>query len=216
MRIRMNEAITEESILLYGDDGTLGEVPLADALRIARSRSMDLVEEWERPRHRPGGAVVCRLLRVQQPLLWEDAAGGSPDRTDGPELDPELWFNTAHCDGRHYLLGNGQTFRGRLHAWCPSKQLGFRVSMSEIADCSKETTYFLKGFLAGQEPGPPVDDDGDLLPPGDPEYRAWVHATELFRQTGSWNERFRICEQCGARLLPSNPKPTCWHAHQPR
>jgi Translation initiation factor IF-3, N-terminal domain len=218
MRVRMNEAITEESVLLYGDDGTLAEVPLADALQLARDRSMDLVEEWERPRPpRPGGAVVCRLLRVGRPLVWERTADASAARGgDGPELDPELWFHTEHCEGRHYVLGNGHTFRGRIHAWCPAKRLGFRVSKSDITECSRETTYYVQGLLAGQEPAPPVNDEGDLLPSGDPEYRAWVHATELFRQTGMWNDRFRSCEVCGARLLPSNPKPTCWNAHEPR
>lgn len=213
MRIRMNEAITEESVWL-SDDGTLQQVPLADALRIAKSRSMDLVEVWEWPRRRPEHAVVCHLLRIQRPLVWEDTTGGSARRAGDPELDPDLWFETSHCKGHHYLLGNGHTFEGRLHAWCPSKKVSFRVSKSEIGDCSRETTYFLKGFLTGQEPAPPVDDDDDLLPPDDPEYRAWVHATELFRETGSWNTRFRTCEVCGARLLPANPKPTCWHEHR--
>lgn len=50
MPFRTNEEITEETVLLYGDDGTLGEISVADALQLARSRSMDLVEEWERPR----------------------------------------------------------------------------------------------------------------------------------------------------------------------
>ncbi|HWO22668.1 MAG TPA: hypothetical protein VNO30_28105 [Kofleriaceae bacterium] len=216
MRVRMNEAITEESVLLYGDDGTLAGISRADALALARSRAMDLVEEWERPQPRRAGAVVCRLLRVQHPLVWESSAEASVDRGGGPELDPDLWFVTAHCEGRHYVLGNGHTFRGRIHAWCPAKQLGFRVSKSDITECSRETAYYVRGLLAGQEPAAPVDDEGDLLPPDDPEYRAWVHATKLFGQTGSWNERVRLCEVCGARLWPSNPKPTCWDAHQAR
>jgi hypothetical protein len=216
MRVRMNEAITEESVLLYGDDGTLAEVSLEDALRLARTRSMDLVEEHERPRVLRGGAVVCRLLRLQRPVVWEGAAAGRSERTDEPPLDPELWFHTDHCEGRHYLVGNPHTFPGRLAAWCPSKRIGFCVSKSEIAECSRETSYYLKGFLAGQEPAPPVSDEGDPLPPDDPEDRAWARAAELFQRTGSWNARFRICEVCGARLLPSNTKSTCEHAHVPR
>ena len=216
MRIRLNEAITEETVLLYGEDGKLGEVPLADALRIAGARSMDLVEEWERPRPPRGGVVVCRLLRIPRPLIWEGGADPSAEQTDEPELDPDLWFTTEHCEVRHYLLGNPHTFRGRLSAWCPSKRRSFCVSKSEIKDCSRETSYFLKGFLSGQESRAPLDDDGDLLPPDDPEYQAWALATELFRRTGSWNDRFRICDRCGARLLPSNPEPTCWYAHERR
>ena len=135
------------------------------------------------------------------------------EQTDEPELDPDLWFTTENCEVRHYLLGNPHTFRGRLSAWCPSKRRSFCVSKSEIKDCSRETSYFLKGFLSGQESRAPLDDDGDLLPPDDPEYQAWARATELFHQTGSWNDRFRICDRCGAWLLPSNPEPTCWYAH---
>lgn len=214
MRIRLNEAITEETVLLYGDDGKLGPVPLADALRIASSRSMDLIEEWERPRQWRRGAVVCRLLRIPRPLVWEGGASErSDDRSDAPELDPDLWFTTEHCEVRHYILGSAHTFRGRLSAWCPSKQRSFCVSKSEIRDCSRETSYFLKGFLSGQEAEAPGNEEGDLLPPDDPEYQAWARAAELFRQTGHWNDRFRICDRCGARLLPSNPEPTCWYAH---
>lgn len=218
MRVRMNEAITEETVLLYGDDGKLGEVSLEDALRIARSRSMDLVEEWERPRPPRAGAVVCRLFSLRRPVVWEGAGepSANDERPGEPALDQALWFTTGHCEGRHYLLGNPHTFPGRLSAWCPSMRRGFSVSKSEIAECSNETTYFLQGFLSGQEPGAPSDGEGDLLPPDDPEYRAWIRATALFQETGSWNARFRICERCGARLLPSNSRSTCWAAHGQR
>jgi len=57
---------------------------------------------------------------------------------------------------------------------------------SEITDYSLETTYYRKGFLAGQELAAPVNNKGDLLPPEDPDRQAWIRATELFQQTGSW------------------------------
>lgn len=213
MRVRMNEAIEEESVLLYGDDGTLEEVATADALELARSRAMDLVEEWEPPRPQPArGSVVCRLLDVPKPVVWELV----PEPGAEPELDLALWFHSEGCAERHYLIGNPHTFPGRISAWCPRKMMSYCVSKSEIAECSTETAYFVKGFLSGSEPRAPVDEAGDRMPPSDLEYRAWARATQLFQQTGTWNSRFRICEVCGARLLPSNPRATCWGEHIPR
>jgi hypothetical protein len=216
MRVRINEAIDEEAVLLHGDDGTLQEFPLPEALQLARSRSMDLVEVWERPRRPRVAPVECRLLRLPRPVIWEAGPARGEARHGEPELDQDLWFHTGHCEGRHYLLGNPHTFRGRLSAWCPTKQRSFCVSKSEITECSREASYFLKGFLSGQEIDAPVDEEGDLLPPDDPEYQAWINAIQIFQETGMWNARFRICDLCGARLVPSNPKRTCWQAHEPR
>jgi hypothetical protein len=213
MRIRINEAITEQTVLLYGDDGKLGEMPLVDALRLASSRSMDLVEEWERSTPPRKAAVVCRLLRIPRPLVWEGGADTDVEQDDEPALDPDLWFTSEHCDGRHFILGNAHTFRGRLSAWCPSKKRHFAVSKSEIVGCSRETTYFVNGFVSGQEPDVPLDEEGDRLRPDSPDYQAWARASELFKLTGSWNDRLRLCDRCGARLLPSNPEARCWFAH---
>lgn len=110
-------------------------------------------------------------------MVWEGAGESSAndERPGEPALDPVLWFTTGHCEGRHYLLGNPHTFPGRLSAWCPSMRRGFSVSKSEIAECSNETTYFVKGFLSGQEAGAPSDEAGDLLPPDDASFEPEVH-----------------------------------------
>jgi hypothetical protein len=207
MRNRLNEEITEETILLKGDDGKLSEVSVTEALSLARARGMDLAEVWATPHPAPKATVVCKLLRIRRPLVWEQLP--TDEHSVARELDESLWLRTNHCDGDHFLLGNPHTFPGRLSAWCPSKKQSFCISKSEIAQCSKETSYYLKGFLSGQEPEAPVDDEGDLL-----SMEAWYAATELFQQTGSWNARFRVCSECGARLLPSNPQKTCRVRHQ--
>lgn len=212
MRNRLNEDITDAFVLLYGDDGTLSEVSSAEALSIAKSRGRDLVEEWEPPRAVTRGAVICRIMNVRRPLVWESAPRAI--MTTEPQLDTDLWFEAGHCEGRHYVLvSNPHTFVGRFSAWCPSKKVGFCASKSEVTACSRETTYFLKGLLCGQEPDAPVNDDGDHLPSSDPEYRAWIEATDLLQDTGSWNARFRTCTVCGARLLPANPRTECWRGH---
>lgn len=219
MAIRINEAITDASLMVDAGDGTFAEMSRAAALELAAKEGADLVEVWERPHQRPPGTVFCRVLRLRRPVVWERASGasGATDATSAassPTHDPALWFRHEHCDGMHYVIGNPHTFPGRLSAWCTTKNQRFRVSKSEIAECSRETTYYLKGFLAGQEPGPPVSADGDVLPPDDPEQHAWIDAADLFLETGIWSSQFRICEQCGARLLPSNPREQCWHAHR--
>lgn len=215
MRNRFNEDITEDSVLLYGDDGELREVPREEALNAARSRGLDLVEEWEpAPAQRQRSAVICRVMRVRRPLLWEHVPN-EPATTE-PNVDAALWFEAGHCQGRHYILvSNPHTFVGRFAAWCPTKKVGFCASKSEITACSREAEYFLKGLLCGQEPGAPVNDQDDLLPPTDPEVQAWAQATELLQATGFWNARLRVCRVCGARLLPSNPRDACWGEHLP-
>jgi hypothetical protein len=119
-------------------------------------------------------------------------------------FDERLWFTMgSHCSGRHYLLGNSHTFNGRMLAWCPYKQKSFYVSKLEIDESSVKTQYWVKGFLAGNEPEPPVDETGDALAPDSPQYQRWVATTKLFAETGYWCLGQRQCESCGEELLPS-------------
>ncbi len=120
------------------------------------------------------------------------------------EFDEKLWFlMDGHCEGKHFLLGNAHTFVGRILAWCPTKERSFFVSTSEIEECSLVTRYWVKGFLCGNEPQPPRDENQDLLAPDSKEYQDWLKATKLFAETGYWNETQRNCEACGEALLPS-------------
>jgi hypothetical protein len=213
MSIRVNEQIESETVLLYGEQGALEAVSLDEALKRARSRGMDLVTEWEaKPLRQSSSPPVCLLLPLRKPVVWERA--GREPLPIAPEFDPLLWFETESCPERHFVLvANPHTFPGRFTAWCPTKRISYRGSKSDITVCSREVEYFLKGLLAGQEPDAPTDEEGDLLPPSAPDYLAWVNATSHFQQTGYWNERFRVCASCGARLLPSNPNDACEGAH---
>jgi hypothetical protein len=135
--------------------------------------------------------------------------------TDPPlpaDVDARLWFLMAGCEGRHYLVdGNPHTFHGRMYFYCPPQNVYTRVSKSEIAECSDETKYFIRGFLSGNEPPPPRDDDQDLLDDGDPRFGQWRKAVDVFRDTGYWwSGDTRRCETCGSELLPSGPcDPPC-------
>ena len=120
------------------------------------------------------------------------------------EFNEKLWFLMGeHCEGKHFLLGNAHTFTGRMLAWCPTKERSFFVSKSEIEECSLETEYWVKGFLVGTEPEPPKDENQDLVAPNSEVYQSWLKATELFAETGYWNETKRNCETCGETLLSS-------------
>lgn len=126
------------------------------------------------------------------------------------ELDDE-------CPGPHYILGNGQTFTGRIQAWCPVKRRAFNFSVSEIEGASPEAVFWLRGFLAGNEPVPPDWADALTDPPGEnanrTKYEAalarWREAVGLFGDTGYWAAGERSCDACGHALLPSWPPDLC-------
>ena len=131
-------------------------------------------------------------------------------KKEEPVFDENLWFILGDCcPGKHYLLYNPHTFPGRMRAWCPNKQLGFNVSKSEIKECSLEAHYWIQGFLSGNEPDAPRDENGDYLADDDPNYERWRAAIKQFPETGLWVVQDRTCEVCGQELLPTQPGMTC-------
>ena len=127
-----------------------------------------------------------------------------------PPYDEKLWFTMrSHCAGRHYLLFNPHTFPGRMGAWCPTKQVTFYVSKSEMESCSPEAHYWMMGFLAGNEPAPPRGEDGGYLADDDPQMERWRAAIRQFPETGIWVVSERFCERCGEPLLPTQPGLKC-------
>ncbi|WP_053367952.1 hypothetical protein [Bacillus sp. FJAT-27245] len=120
------------------------------------------------------------------------------------EFEKELWFELkGHCEGRHYIIGNPHTFNGRISAYCLQKDVLFNVSFGEIVNMPQETKYWIKGYLSGNEPSPPVDEDGDVYPPEHEEFIRWQESIDLFHETGYWYAGDRDCEVCGRKLLNS-------------
>jgi hypothetical protein len=109
------------------------------------------------------------------------------------------------------LTGNPHTFHGRMSAWCPAQQVRYIVSLDETTEMSAASRYFIKGFLSGNEPAPPGEDDGNQ-DPGD--LAAWLAAIARFRATGTWLGRWRTCDVCGCVLLPGTADEHCFE-HQP-
>jgi hypothetical protein len=60
-----------------------------------------------------------------------------------------------------------------------------RVSKGEMTAFSQATAYFVRGFLAGSQPRPPVDEDG-LLVQDQAVVEAWRAAVKEYRETGVW------------------------------
>ena len=109
-----------------------------------------------------------------------------------PDVDPRLWFS---CDleptARDYLVGNAHTFTGRMLAYCERKEGSPRYYVSATSvwrDCSDEARYWVAGFLAGAEPQPPRDEDGDWLPPDHADFVAWRAKADAFTDTGQWQD----------------------------
>lgn len=111
--------------------------------------------------------------------------------SDGHDL--RLWFLCDHRDAapgdRDYLIASAHTFPGRILAHCDRKvaPAHYAVSASTVlASCSDEARYWVQGFLAGSEPAPPRDAEGQFLPYDHPVNAAWLARTEIWHATGQW------------------------------
>lgn len=70
----------------------------------------------------------------------------------------------------------------RISAWCAEGQVGFRVSKSELPpEVPVATSYWVQGFLTGNVPRQPDDDDWDS-----PAVTEWRAKAERFLVTGNW------------------------------
>ncbi|MGM1047781.1 MAG: hypothetical protein ACQEXX_16795 [Bacillota bacterium] len=92
---------------------------------------------------------------------------------------------------------------GEYQRYCPQKDVFFNVSLGEIGDMPLNTKYWIKGFLSGNEPSPPVDEEGDIYRPIHEDNIHWDKSVALFHKTGSWYSDERNCTICGMKLLNS-------------
>jgi hypothetical protein len=96
------------------------------------------------------------------------------------DVDPDLDFMSTHCGGWHFLVGNPHTFTGRMAAWSQDQQTEIAVSLSEMTYVSQGAGFWIRGFLSGSEPPPP-------LTAGSPSAEAaWERARSEYRSTGEW------------------------------
>jgi hypothetical protein len=203
---RFDEEIEADEVYVFDDSiGELVPIGRDEAIALAHGRELNLVAWW------PVGAEAempsCIMSKVSLPLRWEKV---TTEPADEP-IDERLWFE-APCGGRDLLLeGGGHTFRGRMSAWCPDKDVSYRVSLSEMGEMSEEARYFIRGYLSGNEPNWP-EDDGGYTDPDD--LVAWQEATRRFRQTGSWYGRWGTCSVCGCVLLPDSASDRCAEHHE--
>ncbi len=105
---------------------------------------------------------------------------------DNTEFDNNLLVELKHCDGKHYLISNCHTFPGRMNAYCELKKITFCVSLQEISAMSNEANYWIKGFLNGNEPGPPEEYDYESSDDyfNSERYKSWLKSMDNFRITG--------------------------------
>jgi hypothetical protein len=203
---RFDDGIKVGEVWLIDEEATSGRLERMlrdEAIAVARARGQHLIAEW--PQDSDGDAPCCLIGAVSAPVSWEQL----PDNDEVHDnLDERLWFE-ASCGGRDLLVGNPHTFRGRMAAWCPHQNRGYTVSVSEMGAMADETRYFVRGFLSGNEPGPPFDDDHGT---DRADEVAWRSALRRFRRTGSWYGRWRTCEICGCVLLPDSHADRC-HEH---
>jgi hypothetical protein len=95
-----------------------------------------------------------------------------------------------------------------MSAWCPARQVGYNVSQAEMGQMSLQARYYVAGFLAGNQPGPPPPPDPDAdIDPGD--LTAWNAAASRFRRAGLCLGRWHTCQTCGRVLLPDTASDNC-------
>ena len=186
----LDEELGPECVLIAKDE----------AIALAHRRGENLVPAW--PGTDVDAPLLCSISKVTLPLRWEQTMDSNDTR---PELDQNLWF-VAACGERDLLIGNGHTFTGRIAAWCPSRQVSYNISLTELGEMSEQARYWLRGFLAGAEPGLPRNGDDEPL---DEDLAAWREATARFRRTGAWFGRWRTCRMCGCLLLPDTAAMEC-------
>jgi hypothetical protein len=198
-----DEGIEAAQVQVFDGAGESRLMARDEAIALARARGANLVAWWP---FAVGQVPSCIVAKVSAPPRWEQLSADDGPADDVPiPVDERLWFEAA-CGGRDFIVGNGHTYPGRLAAWCPHRRVGYNVSLAEMGAMPEETRYFVAGFLAGNEPGYPVDDEGEC---DDADLVAWRSATRRFRQTGSWYGRWGTCEVCGCVLLPDSSASRC-------
>lgn len=198
-----DEAVPDTQVYLDRGDG-LDLMSRDEALTFVRGHDAHLVfKNFIGDEGDEDVAAVCAVVaKVSLPLRWERLP-------EEPRVhDERLWF-VGPCGHRDLLVGNGHTFTGRISAWCPHEEYGFSVSLAEIEEMSTEARYFITGYLAGSEPGPPIDGAGMST---DADWTAWRAATARFRRTGYWWDSRTTCHACGCVLLPDSAAQYC-HEH---
>lgn len=104
-----------------------------------------------------------------------------------PEFDTNLWFKMGKCcSGKHYLCHNPHSLPGRMAAWCPIRKNIVVFSKLDMEECSPEATYWANGFLNGNEPDAPRDEQGAYLSDESKEFKTWLSARTHFLETGAW------------------------------
>ena len=114
--------------------------------------------------------------------------GGVDEATLPDDVDPEMWFvsSTPECaGGRDYLWDSlWHTFPGRMSAYCPHRpeHPDYRISLSQLPDdLPAATRYWVRGFLAGNLPGPEDDWEWETT-----EMADWRRRASAFVRTGRW------------------------------
>ncbi len=129
--------------------------------------------------------MLSFVHRQQPPVETWEPLNVDDELVELPEwVDPELWFECPHDAGaRDYLLNEGwHTFPGRMPAWCAGRRVSFRVSQSELpSNLPAVTRYWVAGFLVGNVPRQPDEDDD-----GSPAMARWQENADQFLATGFW------------------------------
>lgn len=97
-------------------------------------------------------------------------------------FDEDLYYLEECGDDKklhkHYILGNAHTHPGRMQCYCTNQDLYICTSLCEMEQLSEKAKIWINGFLCGNEPSYPLEDNEEILD---------LHKEKLikFRKTGN-------------------------------
>lgn len=82
-------------------------------------------------------------------------------------FDEELYY-LEECGNdkklyKHYILGNAHTHVGRMQCYCTEQNLYICASLDEMEQLSEKAKIWIDGFLCGNEPDYPSEDNEEIL-----------------------------------------------------
>jgi len=109
------------------------------------------------------------------------------------KFDKDLWYE-EQCQHdevwhKHYIVGNAHTFPGRVHVYCTAQKEYTVESLCGMDRISPKAKIWMQGFLHGNQPSWPADEEGDQLDWEHPETVDFVQRLKRYYKHGVFRSK---------------------------